>query len=133
MSRAVLVLHNDHMRQKAIHWVNQAPVDTRVEFKAPKRTLPQNARLWASLTDVADQVMWHGVKLTSDDWKLIFMDALNREVRIVPNVDGDGFVNIGVSSSKLTKEEMSGMIELIHAFGANPDHPVTFHDDKGEE
>jgi hypothetical protein len=37
-----------------------------------------------------------------------------------------GFVNLGWSSSDLTVAEMSDLIELIHAFGAN--HGVVFHD-----
>jgi hypothetical protein len=51
-----------------------------VEFKAPKRSLPQNDRMWAMLTDVATQLPWHGIKLSPDDWKLIFLDALKREL-----------------------------------------------------
>ncbi len=105
-------------RQKASNWIAQAPVGTRVEFKRPQRTLPQNDKFWASLTDVAQQLTWHGVKLTPDDWKLVFLDALKREMRIVPNIDGTGFVNLGRSSSDLTRQEMTDVIEIIHEFGA---------------
>ena len=126
MTRALLVLHTDAIRQKAVKWALEAPKDTRVEFKAPKRSIPQNARLWASLTDVAQQLKWHGLRLSPDDWKLIFLDALKRENRMVPNLDGNGFVNLGRSSSDLSKEEMSQLLELIYAFGAN--HGVEFHD-----
>ena len=79
------------------------------------------------LTDVARQLPWHGQKLRPDDWKLIFIDALNREQRLVPNIDGTGFVNLGTSSSDLSKAEMGDLMELIAAFGAN--HGVKFHDD----
>lgn len=53
------------------------------------------------------------------------MDALNREVRMVPNIDGTGFVNLGTRSSDLSKEEMSDLMEIISAFGAN--HAVKFN------
>ena len=109
-----------------MRWIAQAPHGTRLEFKAPRRTLPQNDRMWAMLTDIASQLPWHGVKLTPEDWKLVFLDALKRELRMVPNIDGTGFVNLGRSSSDLSKEEMSDLFELIHAFGAK--HGVTFHD-----
>ncbi|MDB5501229.1 MAG: NinB family protein [Tardiphaga sp.] len=79
------------------------------------------------LTEVATQCPWHGVKLTADDWKFVFIDALKRELRTVPNIDGNGFVNLGRSSSDLSKSEMSDLIELIHAFGA--EHGVKFKDD----
>lgn len=126
MSRAVLVLAGRRERDKATNWIARAPVNTRVEFKGAKRSLPQNAILWVMLTEIAEQVAWHGVKLTADDWKLIFLDGLKREMRIVPNLDGTGFVNLGRSSSDLSKDEMSDMIELIFAWGAQ--NGVRFHE-----
>jgi hypothetical protein len=109
-----------------LYWAAKLPDGTRIEFKAPKRSLPQNDRMWAMLTDLASQVKWHGLTLTADDWKLLFLDALKREVRMVPNLDGNGFVSLGRSSSDLSKAEMTDLIDLIHAFGAN--HGVVFHD-----
>jgi hypothetical protein len=131
MSRALLVLSSPNIRERGIDWIRRAPADTRVEFKAPKRTLDQNSRLWAMLTEVATQLPWHGIKLTADDYKLIFLDALKRELRMVPNIDSSGFVNLGRSSSDLSKEEMSSLIELISAFGAN--HGVVFHDPESQQ
>lgn len=118
MGKALVLINTNEMRKKAAHWVSIAPFGTRVEFREPKRTTEQNDRMWAMLTDVASQLDWHGVKLSTDDWKLIFMDALNREMRIVPNLEGTGFVNLGRSSSKLSVGEMSDLIELIFVFGA---------------
>lgn len=124
MSRATLIIASTAQRQQAIAWVQKAPWNTRVEFKAPKRTLPQNDRMWAMLTDVARQLPWHGVRLTPDDWKLIFLDGLKQEMRLVPNLNGNGFVNLGRSSSDLSKEEMGDLMTLIEAFGAQ--HGVVF-------
>lgn len=118
MARALLVLANDTIREKAIRWIRGLPKDTRVEFKSPKRTLDQNSKMWAMLTDVAEQVLWCGIRLSADDWKLMFLDALKREVRMVPNLDRNGFVNLGRSSSDLGIDEMSDVIELMYAFGA---------------
>ena len=63
MGRALLVLANEAFRLKAIDWIRRAPLDTRVEFKGPKRTLPQNDRMWAMLTDLSGQLAWHGQRL----------------------------------------------------------------------
>lgn len=130
MSRALIVLNSNHDREKAIHWIKNLPGGTRVEFKHSKRSLPQNDRMWAMLTDVANQLTWHGQKLKPDDWKLMFLDALKQEVRAVPNLAGNGFVNLGRSSSDLSKSEMSDLMEIIAAFGA--EHGVEFHDDRKE-
>ena len=127
MSRAVVTLRTDEDRGIAKTWIGRAPAGTRVEFKAPKRSIDQNSKMWAMLTDVAMQVPWHGLKLTTEDWKLIFLDGLKRELRIVPNLDGDGFVQLGRSSSDLTKEEMANLLELIAAWGTK--HSVRFRDE----
>ena len=127
MSRALVILDSPQTRAKAAGWVMKAPHGTRCEFKASKRTLPQNDRMWAMLTDIAQQLPGHGMPLKPDAWKLLFLDALKREVRAVPNLDGTGFVNIGGSSSDLSKSEMGDLMELIAAFGAQ--HGVVFADE----
>ncbi len=126
MSRALLVLHNDAMRAKAIDWIRRAPKETRVEFKGPKRTLPQNDRMWAMLTEISQQLLWHGQRLSTEDWKQVFLSALKQEMRIVPNIHGDGFVQLGRSSSDLSKEEMGDLMTIIEAFGAR--YGVKFYD-----
>jgi hypothetical protein len=130
VSRATVILATKAERARAHAWIERAPMNTRLEFKAPKRSLPQNDAMWAALTDVARAVPWHGLKLTPDDWKLIFLDALKREARMAPNLDGTGFVNLGRSSSDLSREEMSDLLELIRAFGAS--HGVQFAGDEKE-
>lgn len=126
MSRATIIIQTEHDRQKASRWAAGVPLGTRIEFKETKRTVPQSDRMWAMLTDVASQLPYHGLKLAPDDWKLIFLDALKREVRMVPNLDGNGFVSLGRSSSDLSKTEMTDLIELIFEFGAR--HGVEFNE-----
>lgn len=82
------------------------------------RTDEQNKKLWPMLEDVAKQVQWFGQWLEKEDWKLIFLAALNRETRIVPNLENNGFVNLSTSSSKLSKAQFSDLIELIYKLGA---------------
>jgi len=94
-----------------------------IEIKPLTRTLEQNAKLWAMLTEVSEQVNWHGNKLSPEDWKHVFSAALNQQ-RVVPNIDSTGFVVLGKSTSKMSVSEMSDMIELINAFGAQ--HGVEF-------
>lgn len=127
MSRYSFTLRSSADRARAVQVISAAPAGTRIDVKAIKRSTPQNDRMWAMLTEIAQQLPWHGVKLRPDDWKLIFLDALKRELRMVPNIDGTGFVNLGRSSSDLTKGEMSDMIELIFKFGAQ--HGVVFAKD----
>ena len=126
MSLAVVILNGPANRKRAADWCASAKAGTIVEFKESKRSIEQNSRLWALLTEVARQVPWHGVKLSPDDWKLVFMDALNQEMRLVPNLNGNGFINLGRSSSNLTKAEFGDLMTLIEEFGAR--HEVKFHE-----
>jgi hypothetical protein len=118
MSRAVLILHRQSDRDRASAWVRSAPWGTRITFQEAKRSSDQNAKMWAMLTEVARQVQWHGQRLSADDWKLVFLAALKAELRIVPNLDGTGFVQLGRSSSDLSVSEMADLLDLIAAFGA---------------
>lgn len=126
MDRYIITLAKESDKQRAIKWIAQAKPATRLEFKPPKRSLPQNDKLWSMLTEIARTLDWHGQKLSTLDWKLLFMDALKQELRIAPNLAGTGFVNLGRSSSKLSTQEFSDLLELVTMFGAN--HGVVFRE-----
>ena len=109
MSRALLIL-SPTTRSRAHHWVSQAPDGTRLEFKQPKRSVDQNALMWARLTEIARQVEWYGQKLSADDWKDI-MSASLRKARVVPGLEPGSFVPLGMRTSDMSKEEM-GMLSI---------------------
>jgi hypothetical protein len=114
----MLVLSCPDIRQKAKRWIDGVPKDTRLEFKAPRRSLDQNSRFWASLTDVATQKEHFGRKYDAETWKCIFMQAWGREVKFIPTLSGEGIMPIMFSSSDLSKGEMSELLEFIYAWGA---------------
>lgn len=126
MARALLTMREVADREKAARWVMAAPVGTRVEFKRPKRTLPQNDRMWAMLTDIASQKEHAGRKYSPDQWKVLFMHACGREVQFIPALDNGTFIPWGQSSSDLSKQEMTDLIEFMLAWGA--ENGVHFHD-----
>lgn len=87
------------------------------------RNLNQNAAMWAALADIAEQIDWHGIKLTPEEWKDLLSAGL-RKSKVVPNIDGTGFVIVGQRTSELSVKQMGDLLELIHAFGA--EHGVRF-------
>ncbi|WP_230595808.1 recombination protein NinB [Xanthomonas albilineans] len=95
----------------------------RVEVKEliPRRSVEQNARLWAMLTDVSQQVEWPVdgklQRLSPEEWKDIFTAGLTRHQRVAQGVDG-GFVMLGARTSRMTVAEMCDLQTLIEAFGA---------------
>ncbi len=119
MSRATLILANESVRSRAMGWVKSAPVGTRLEFREPKRTLPQNDRFWATMTDIARQRPTHnGVKMNAELWRSVFMQAFGVETIFVPTLDGDGMFPLGHRSSELSVGEMSALLDFVYAWAA---------------
>lgn len=111
------ILAHAQARSRALAYVAEAPAYWVVTVKPPTRSLEQNARLWAMLNDVAKQVEWYGKKLDAEDWKHVFSASL-RKLAVVPNIDGTGFVALGLSTSKMTKAELGDLMTLIEVFGS---------------
>lgn len=115
--RAVVTLRTQSDRDKAARWCQGVATGSKVVFHGPQRSIDQNSALWAALGDIARQRDYHGLKLSPDDWKILFLDALDRETRMVPNLDGTGMVAIGRSSSSLSVEEFTGLLSLVYEWG----------------
>lgn len=130
MSRRSVTLHGMSDRRLATRWIDEAPLGTIIEFREGRRSQAQNAMLWSLLSDVADQVVWYGEKLDKDDWKDMFTASL-RKARVVPGLDPGTSVPLGMRTSDMTREEMSNLIDLIFAFGA--ERGVRFRQEKPYE
>jgi len=130
MSRAMLTLRSAAEREQAIQWVQKAPTGSRVEFKGPARSLDQNSRFWAMLTDVAVQGRINGRRFNTEQWKLMFLHAYSEErgveIKYLPALNRAGMVPCGRSSSDLSVGEMSELMDFISAWGA--ENNIKFHD-----
>ena len=115
--KKTFILAHQTARKLAQEHIQSAPDGFMVTVSEPTRSLEANARMWAMLSDIAGQVVWHGRKLDSESWKHIFSSSLKR-MDVVPNLEGTGFVALGLSTSRMTKREMSDLMELMSAFGA---------------
>ncbi|MFV8979829.1 recombination protein NinB [Serratia fonticola] len=121
MDKQVFYLRTPQIRQNLKAYIDNLQLNPdkplAVTIQEPTRTLDQNARLWATLRDISEQVVWHDRVLNSEQWKYIFTAALKKQ-EVVPNLAGDGFVVLGQSTSKMKVGEMRDLIELMNAFGA---------------
>lgn len=129
MTKQTYQLRNEQILSNAINHLRNTPLNPDkpyfVTIQEATRSLSQNAKLWACLTDISEQVVWHGQKLSSEDWKHIFTASLKGQ-RSAPGLEG-GFVILGQSTSRMTVGELRDLIELINAFGAT--HGVKFSDE----
>lgn len=113
-------------RAYAKRLIDAAPDYAMVTIKAGDRTLEQNAKMWAMLTDIS-RAKPEGRNWTTEMWKIAFMDALGYKVKFVENLDGTGFIPVFYSTTKLSKAEMSDLIETIYEYGIR--HGVVFEPD----
>jgi hypothetical protein len=110
-----VILSSEFYRSRARHLIDKAPAGYVMTLDEPKRTLDQNNKLWAMLTDIS-VAMPLGRRHTPDDWKAIFMNACGWECQFVEGLDGRPFPK-GFRSSHLTKSQMGDLINFIQAFG----------------
>ncbi|QLL11721.1 recombination protein NinB [Pseudomonas chlororaphis] len=98
-----------------------------------RRTLEQNAKLWAMLGDISRQAEWpvNGVmqKLDSEDWKALMTAAARQEIRMAQGING-GVVMLGESTKRMTVAELGDVIECMYAFGA--EKGVVWSEPKGQ-
>lgn len=116
------VLVHDQARQGAAEFCLNAPAGTVVGFAEKKRSLDQNDKLHPMVRDIAKVVLWpiNGTlaRMSEPQWRHFFAAHIRKGAQLVPNLDGDGFIALGVGTSELTAREASEMIELMYAFGS---------------
>ncbi len=115
--KRTLILTGEAARKAACREVLAAPEGYAVTIAERTRSLDQNALLWALLHELSVQTDWHGMKLSPDEWKDLMSAGLTKS-KVVPNMEGNGFVILGQRTSKMGKREFSDLCELILAFGA---------------
>ena len=106
-----------HRRDVAHRVIDVAPAGSVVSVKPPRRTLDQNAAMWARLSDIS-RAKPEGRTLTPDVWKSLFLHALDHSIRFEMALDGQGMVPVGFRTSRMTKAQMGDLLTLIDEYGA---------------
>jgi len=120
-----LILDSRYRRDQAHKLVDAAPIGAVLTIAPPKRTVPQNDRFHAMLSDVS-RAMPGGRKHTPEVWKAIFMNACGYPVQFETGLSGEPFP-VGFRSSRLSKRQMGELMDFIEAWGA--ENGVTFGDE----
>jgi hypothetical protein len=111
-----VILSSALARSKAMRIIHAAPDGSVMKVSAPRRSSDANAKMWALLSDVS-RAKPEGRDYPPEIWKCLFMASVGHQVRWEPGLD-EGVVNVGFRSSRLSKDEMSDLIEAIYAYGA---------------
>jgi len=125
-SGQTVILVGDIQRAFAKRLIDAAPAGAVVNVRQATRTIDQNDLMWALLSDLS-RAKPQGRKETPDMWKAIIMKACGHAVQFTMGIDGEPFP-VGYRTSKLTKAQMSDLIEFIYSFGA--ENGVIFNDQR---
>ena len=98
-----------------------------LEVKAADKTREQELKYHAMIDEIAKQASHMGAKWSSEDWKRLLVNQFCKENGIktgvvIPNLSGDGIVQLEMQTRKFTKEQASDFVEFLYAWGA--DHGI---------
>lgn len=119
MSGQTIILRGDIQRHLAKRLIDAAPADAVVNIHQAKRTLDQNAKMWAMLSDIS-RAKPEGRNATPEVWKALFMHACGHASQFEMGLNGQPFP-VGFRTSRLNKLEMAELIETIYEYGARHD------------
>lgn len=113
-------LVKDRVRDNAIQAVKDAEYGSVISVSPPKRSLEQNGKFHALLTDIARSPMeWAGKRRTIEEWKALTISAhavaTNQAGEIIPGIEGE-FVAIRESTAQMGVARASSLIEYVIAF-----------------
>ena len=111
-----VILRGASQRELAKKLIDAAQNDYIVKISPPIRSMEANAKMWAMLSDIS-RAKPEGRVHTPEVWKCIFMNALGYEVAFQQGLNGEPFP-MGFRSSRLTKAQMSDLMEFMYEYGA---------------
>lgn len=96
----------------------------RMEIKAESKSRDQEEKYHAMLGEIATQAQHLGAKWSAEDWKRLLVDLYAKETgleggKIIPSLDGQGIVQLGLQTRNFTKEQAMEFITFLEAWGAS--------------
>jgi len=96
----------------------------RMEIKAESKSRDQEEKYHAMLGEIATQAQHLGAKWSTEDWKRLLVDLFAKETglqggKIIPSLDGQGIVQLGLQTRNFTKEQAMEFITFLEAWGAS--------------
>jgi len=102
-----------------------------VQVDKETRTQDQNALYHSIINQIAKQARHLGSTWDTESWKRLLVDTYTREIgqssgQVIPNLTGDGIVQLGLQTRKFTKAQASEFSEWLMAWCA--ENGVTIHE-----
>jgi len=133
--KRVFIFTHPNARRLAHAQCDLAPDGSRVVFDyEPPKSRPQEEKYHAMIADIARDCEFLAMKWDKEEWKRLLIDAFVRVMReqaktenrpdpfgdhgrVVPSLDGQGIVQLGIQSRKFSKPIAAQFIEYLYAYG----------------
>lgn len=94
-----------------------------LEIKAANKSRDQEEKYHAMIGEIAQQAQHLGSKWDAESWKRLLVDQFCKDIGlktgvVIPNLSGDGIVQLGYQTRKFTKEQASQFVEWLYAWSA---------------
>ena len=94
-----------------------------MEIKAADKSRDQEQKYHAMISEIATQAEHMGSKWNAESWKRLLVDQFCKDIGlktggVIPNLSGDGIVQLGYQTRKFTKEQASEFVEWLYAWSA---------------
>lgn len=97
-----------------------------VRLTPPRASDEMTARFHCAIRCLARQLKWAGEKLSEEDWKRLIVATVCGQ-RVIPSIDGKGFVVLDRQTRTMSGAMKSDLTEFIYAWGA--ERGVVFDDE----
>lgn len=117
-------LRNEQVRSNSIDFIRALPTDDKkplvVSIRPITRTLEQNSKLHAMLSDIAKQCEFQGKRRNIDTWKAIFVSAhkiaTGGQAEMAIGLEGE-VINLRESTAQMGVKRLASLITYIEAWG----------------
>ncbi|HHF1625371.1 TPA: recombination protein NinB [Haemophilus influenzae] len=133
MDKQPFFLRNEQVRSNCQAFIQGLPTDDKkplvVKIQPITRSLEQNSKLHALLSDISKQFEFNGKKRDIDTWKMIMVSAhkiaTGGQAEMVIGLEGE-VINLRESTAQMSVKRLASLIEYITCWGVQ--NGVRFND-----
>ena len=94
-----------------------------LEIKLANKSREQEEKYHSMIGEIAKQAQHMGASWDAESWKRLLVDQFCKDSGlktgvVMPNLSGDGIVQLGFQTRKFTKEQASEFVEWLYAWSA---------------
>lgn len=94
-----------------------------IEIKNAEKSRDQEEKYHAMIGEIAKQASHLGSKWDAESWKRLLVDQYCKDsgikgASVLPNLSGDGIVQLGFQTRKFSKEQASEFVEWLYSWAS---------------